>query len=283
MHPSKTELRLFVDRRLDDSGKLSEISAHLDECEFCREFCDNYRLYAGSLEEALGEETPEKFKKLANRLYRESFGSRIIYLIPFEKTPAMFHLAADGTKETAVNVENLSTFYSEEPELVLRVMRDKNKGYDYLQLISENQEIASNVLVQIPELKKEYLTDMRGRAKLEESLLMDLSHLKWQIKIPNAIFSLKPLVYDPEAVEYEKEVILETDKDDKIKVRFEGKTEGKQISIQVLQLEGRQDFGSVRILITQKSSQQLKEIAPDKELHFDIIDPGAEINIRLFA
>ncbi len=283
MHPSKTDLRLFVDRRLDDSGKESEISAHLEKCEFCREFCDNYRLYIKSFEEASQEEIPEKFKKLADRIYRESFGSRIIYLTPFEKSATSFRLAADGEKESKPNIQNLSTFYSDDPELVLRVMRDKNKGYDYIQLIGENQDIASNVLVQIPELKKEYLTDMRGRAKLEESLLMDLSRLKWQIKIPDAIFSLEPLVFDPETVEYEKEVFLETEKDDKIKIRFEGKTEGKQISIQVLQLEGKTEYGFVRVLISQKNRQQMKETAPDRELRFDVTESGAEINIRLFT
>ncbi len=282
MHPSKTELRLFADERLEDSGKESQISTHLEKCEFCREFCDSYRLYSESIEIASQEEIPEKFKKLADRLFAESLSKNIIYLIPFKKSTTSFSLAADGKKVPKAHVENLSTFYSDDPELVLRVMRDNTKGYDYLQLISDNQEIASNVLVQIPELKKEFLTDNQGRAKLEETLLMDLSHLKWQIKIPDAVFSLKPLVYDPEAVEYEKEVILETEKDDKIKIRFEGKTEGKQISIRVLQLEGRTDFGFVRVLVSQKDSKQIKDAAPDKMISFDITEPGVEIKIRLF-
>lgn len=283
MHPSKIELRLFVEGQLDDSGKKSEISTHLKKCEFCKEFCDNYVLYIKSLVEAGQVNIPEKFKSLADRLYKESFGSRIIYMTSFKKTPTTFRLAADGTKRNNTGVENLSTFYSENPELVLRIMRDKNKGYDYIQLIGENQEITSNVLVQIPELKKEFLTDAGGRAKIEESLLMELSHLKWQIKLPDAVFSLEPLVYDPESVQYKKEVMLETEKADKIKICFEGKTEGKQISIRVLQLEGKQDFGPIKILLSQKNRQQIKETAADKDLYFEIIDPDAEINIRLFA
>ena len=116
------DLRLFVDERLDDSGKESQISTHLEKCEFCREFCDNYRLYCKSIEKASREEIPEKFKKLADRLFAASFRRNIIYLTPFEKSTASFSLAADGKKVPKAHVENLSTFYSDDPELVLRVM-----------------------------------------------------------------------------------------------------------------------------------------------------------------
>jgi len=280
MHPSQEELKKYIDNPADSPNQVG-IAAHIIKCEFCQEFCDNYQLYRESIKKASRENIPEKFQKLADRIFSDSLKGKIIYLQPLGESPASFALAADGEKKRP-GIVNLAELCSEEPELILRVMRDNTKGHDYLQLISNDPKVASHVLVQIPDIEKEYLTDNEGRAILDESLIADVSHLKWQIKMPDAVFSLKPLVYDPDAVEYKKDVVLETEKDDKIQVTFEGKTEGKQISIRILQLEGKTEFDPVRVSVSQKGISQVKDVSPDKKISFNIAKPNDEIKIRLF-
>ena len=284
MHPSREELQNFVENNLPDSKEAEEMAKHIKECEFCAEFCDNYRTYMEALASASSEEIPVKALKLARRLYSEALREQVVQLRAFEKQPPQsFYLAADGAEEAPPDVINLASLYSDDPEFVLRAMRDLKKGYDYLQLIADVPHSASHVLLQIPELGKEFATDDNGRVILDSPLPGDLSQFKWQIKMPDAMFSLKPLVYDPEEVEYRKEMELETERNDRIRITFEGKAKGKQISVRVLELEGKTDFEKVRIYISQKGSGQIKGAEPGKDILFDELKPDTEINIRLFT
>ena len=283
MHPSAKELRRFIENRLDEpsAGRVRE---HLGECEFCREFCDSYQLFLDSISRAAGEAIPAKALQLADRLYKDALAGKIISLEPLlsEVSAPPLHLAADGEKEFAPHVQNLTTLCSESPEIILRVMRDLDKGQDYLQLISDDPALSARVMVQIPELKWEFITDESGRATLESGLPDDPEKLTWQIKMPEAVFSLQPLVYDPNKTEYAEDIILETEKKDKIKVTFEGKTEGKQISIRILQLDGKADFDSVKVNVSQQNVSLFKDVKRNELLSFDLVDANDKINIRLF-
>jgi len=284
VHPSAKELRQFVEDKLDKSSA-ERIREHLGECEFCREFCDSYQLFLDSMDKASGEELPTSALELADQLYHEALQGKIVRLTPLTEgdikgaTPP---LAADGEKEFAPHVQNLTTLCSESPEIILRVMRDLDKGQDYLQLISDNPALSARVMVQIPELKREFITDDNGQASLESGLPDAPEKLTWQIKMPEAVFSLEPLVYDPDKTEYAEDIILETERKDKIKVTFEGKTEGKQISIRILELDGRTDFGRVKVSISQQNVSEFRVVWRNELLSFDLIDANDKINIRLF-
>jgi hypothetical protein len=283
VHPSAKELRRFVENRLDEpsAGRVRE---HLDECEFCRELCNSYQLFLDSINRTSKEGLPLKVSQLADRLYYYALAGKTFPLEPLlAEVPAPpFHLAADSEKEFAPHVQNLTTLCSESPEIILRVMRDLNKGQDYLQLISDDPALSARVMVQIPELKREFITDKSGRVTLESGTLDNIEKLTWQIKMPEAVFSLEPLVYDPDKTEYTEDIVLETERNDKIKVTFEGKTEGKQIMIRILELDGRTDFGRVKVSVSQQDVSVFKDIRRNELLSFDLIDANNEINIRLF-
>lgn len=283
MHPSAKELRRFLENRLDEpsAGRIRE---HLQQCEFCRGFCENQRLFLDSVSRAAEEAIPTKALQLADRLYKDALAGKIISLEPLlsEVSAPPLHLAADGDKEFTPHVQNLTTLCSESPEIILRVMRDLDKGQDYLQLISDNPALSARVMVQIPELKREFITDDNGQATLESGLPDAPEKLTWQIKMPEAVFSLEPLVYDPDKTEYAEDIILETQRKDKIKVTFEGKTEGKQISIRILELDGRTDFGRVKVSVSQQNVSVFKDVERNERLSFDLIDANDKINIRLF-
>ncbi|MBN1212178.1 MAG: hypothetical protein JXA92_06325, partial [candidate division Zixibacteria bacterium] len=199
MHFSKKEIELFVNNELTDDRKCLEIKTHLEECEFCREYFDNYRLYIDSLKQAETEPLPPEAEVLANKLQRAASQRNIIDLVPLiEQAGQETYLAADGESEKQPDITSLATFFSEDPELVLRVMRDNDKKRDYLQLIGEDTELISHALIQIPDIDFEHITDETGRVELEKPLAGDISRLKWQVKMPEAVFDLEPLQYDPD-------------------------------------------------------------------------------------
>ncbi|GEM_PF-1015571 len=284
VHPIKDELNLFIDNKLADQNKVRSIKTHIAECEFCREYCDLYRRVQTMQLETDAAEFSDSDREVAERVYRESLTGKVIPLNvmtgaqPLDQT----HLAADGESETTRPATNLITLYSEEPEMVLRVMRDFKQGIDYLQLIGTDPNLTAHVLIRVQETGKEYLTDAVGRAVIPRGELGDAEPLHWEVKLPDVSFNLRPVSYDPERIESSREVTLETDQHDKILVTFASKVEGKQISIRVLELDGQTDFDGVRVSIGQPESHEIKRVAPNQTVSFGSIDPDQEINIRLY-
>ncbi len=284
MHPLKAMLRRYIDGSLDNKAERVEIEEHLNECEFCREYCENYRELNNALNSPV--DSSPALDQLANRLYKNAFGSNIVELslISSPESKPGYSLAADGEPELKKGIYSLATLGSEDPEVVLKIMRDTERNLNYIQLLSEQPKYSSNVLIQIPEINREIFTDHNGRADLETSLPGKIDQMKWQIKLPDTGLSLSPIKYDPDKTEYEAEQILETERNDKILIRFEGKTEGKKISLKLIQLEGKKDFGPVRISVSQKDYSMIRRLEkPGEEIQFELTDPEAELFIRLFA
>ena len=283
VHPSGNELRDYIDEKIIDSVIKDQISSHIADCEFCREICENYQLRK-RLERQTEEISPSSgATALADRLFESALRSVNIELIPMPiERPASYHMAADGRSDKSGKVINLGTFYSEKPEMILRIMRDFDKGADYLQLTGDEPNLVSNILLNLPDYNREFITDDFGRATIDTPLPQTIESLKWQIKLPEASFQFEPLKYDPEAVKYQSDIILETDRHDRIKVVFEGKTEGKEIKITILSLDGKTDFETVKVMVGQKSGQLLKKVSPAESVSFEIKEPEKEIKIRIF-
>jgi len=285
MHPTQEELRGFVGQKLTDPDRQKEIADHVESCEFCSELCDNYRQLTQPPEFSRQEPLPEKLQRLGDRLYDDALRSSVIDLRPLTApgtAPSGSLLVADGSADSRSRVHNIATLCSENPELVLRVMRDPEEGGDYLQLLAEDPSLAAHVMVQVPELGKEFVTDANGRADVDLGRAENLEQLKWQIKMPEAVFSLEPLEYDPDKVEYAGEIVLETDRHDRVEIRFEGRTEGKQLAIKVVELDGRSDFGPIKIAITQKNRSDILSAQAGVPIDFVPIDSDTTINIRLY-
>jgi hypothetical protein len=285
MHPTKQELELYADGLMDDPGRREDIQAHMETCEFCREYLENYDLMRKSLDEMSEQELPAKALALADRLYRQAFAGQVIALeiLAAEKIDQPFLMAADGEEKFTPDTVSLATYYSEEPELVLKIMRDNRRNQEYLQLIGDSPQAGANMLVQILDSDIEFVTDSEGKARVAHLDMRKIEEFKWQVKMPDAVFDLEPLQYDPEKIEYSKEITLETEKNDKIMVAFEGKTEGKQISIRILELEGKSDFERVRVGISQEGRAIIKSVDKDGRISFVLDDLSSPINIRLYT
>jgi len=285
MHPEQKELTAYLNKEIDDQARITEIKAHVETCEFCSDFCAGYRQLTEPSVDKSDIALPERLRGLAGRLLENALANSVIDLKPLvadrDKSFALY-LAADGAKSKNGAIRNLATLCSEDPEVVLRVMRDPDQGGDYLQLLAEDECLAAHVMVRLPELDREFITDAEGRAELDLTDTGDLEQLKWQIKMPDAVFELEPLKYDPDKTEYAQEVTLETDRHDLIEIRFEGKTEGKQLSIKVVELDGHADYKPTKVAVTQQDGQIIQTIAPGQSIDFGPIDSNTTINIRLY-
>jgi hypothetical protein len=284
VHPTRDELNLFVSNRLADTKRVQSVEAHITECEFCHEYCDLYRQGLALQSDADFIEITETDLLTADRIYSQAMAGRVVPLNLMTTAQSLGQnlMAADGSGKTVKSATNLATLYSEEPEMVLRVMRDFEHDIDYLQLIGTDPELTAHVLIQIPEIKKEYITDDLGRAVVPRGELGNVETLHWEIKLPDVRFDLRPVVYDPEHVESVREMTLETEQHDRILVTFTSKTAGKQILIRVLELDGQTNYDSVRVSISQQQLQEVKQLVPNQIVPFAIIDPNQGIYIRLY-
>ena len=284
VHPAKNELNLFVGNKLADGGLAQSIEAHIAECEFCREYCDLYRQEQAVHSEAEAMEITEYDRWKADRIHNQAIAGQVISLnvMSINRSPEQTFMAADGGGKAVRPAASLATLYSEEPEMVLRVMRDFEQNIDYLQLIGTDPELTAHVLIQIPENKREYVTDDFGRVVVPKGELGNVETLHWEIKLPDIRFDLPPVVYDPEHVESVREVTLETDQNDRILVTLASRTAGKQILIRVLELDGQTNYDSVRVSISQEQVHEIKDVTPNQVVPFAIIDPNQRINIRLY-
>ncbi len=283
MHPSKAELRLFVENAMQDAAARARISEHIGNCEFCSEFCEEYTLYLVSIEDTDRLDLSQAAFNAADDIFRHALRGVIIDMQPLAgdiDTP--LRLAADGKEEFRPEIVNLATLCSEQPEAILRVMRDSGRGIDYVQLISDDPELSQNVMIRIPEIGWESLTDDEGKAIIEKQIGDDISNLKWQIKLPDAVFSMKPLEYDPDETRCSGETELTTADSDRIHVELQSKTEGKQIVIKILELDGKKDFGDVRVAISQGGVTTTSSTSGNKTISFDLTDTESVINIRIF-
>jgi hypothetical protein len=274
---------MHVAGRLEDNKRDAEVAEHLKNCEFCSEIADEFQDYLSLVYED-NSEIPVRAYHQAETLYYKAIQGSIISLKHFETDSEddPVYLAADGTDEATPEITNLATFYADDPEIILRVMRNNRENRDYLELIGDDPFQSSNVLVQIPEINRDFVTDSSGIASLADLDEKNYDKYSWQIKMPDAVFHLEPLQYDPDKTEYSKQIELDTDQGDKIGIRFEGKTEGKKITLSILQLEGKTDIGELKVLVSQEDMRLIKSVSDKDSVVFNLANQKSGIDIRLF-
>lgn len=284
MHETRKTLKAFVGNELRAEDR-DRAQKHVELCEFCSDYVENLRLFKGFHEESAAVPLPSRAIRVRDRLFFEALRSTVIELRPLrdERDPGPHLMAADGRKETQPEIQGLSSFFSEDPELVLRIMRNNRTGQDYLELIGEEPALISGVLIDAPELHREFITDEKGRADISDVQVKNYDDVKWRIKMPDAVFSLERLTYDPDQTEHSEEVILETETGNKIRVRLEDKREGKQISIEILELDHKSEFGEVQIAVPQAREAVIQTVASGRSAMFTLTDMDAKIEIRLFT
>ena len=99
----------------------------------------------------------------------------------------------------------------------------------------------------------------------------------------DAVFNLEALTYDPNRVEYSSDTVLQTERNDRVSVTFEGLAAGKRITLRVLELEGRTDFDRVLVSVSPGNGSESAVVGPNQPVSFDFTEWGKSIAIRLYA
>ncbi len=284
IHPSKDVLEAFADNNLTPESATIQIRAHLEVCEFCSDFVDEYRAHEGAVRAIMDSSDSEDLTKFLREFeYPKLFGLTIELLpLKMAQKPPRNQLAADSSAVPQPESLSIATLYSENPEIVMKLMRDQHDGSKYIQLIAESANFIKNVLVCAPESGMQVVTDSEGKAVIDSDLPEDPASLRWQICLPEATFDLEPLVYDPEKVEYSQGTVLETDRGDRVRLTITGKTVGKQIEVELLQLDGQSDFAAVKIVLIEGSHRLMQDATLGQRILFTLPENTSNINLRIF-
>jgi len=292
MHPSPTELRQFANSGAEARAEYTEIGRHLETCPQCREYVELIEEWnRGS--QSVPASSPAA-QVVAERAFAGAVDAasrvvpRIIELIPmsFESMPVPFRLAADGRPpgRPIEGLEHAATLYAADPELVLRVMRDRRTGEELLHLIGTDPDLTSNVLIHIVEPSLDFMTDGQGVAHLGPHRLQNPETLHWQVRLPEAVFALSPLQYNPEQPGAKREFELETDADNRIRVALESRTEGMMLHLTLLRIGGSENLQRARLVITQgPSGARTVEARGPATCTITGLSASEPIDIRVFA
>lgn len=283
MHPSNDILKKLVELRLNVDEERSARD-HIQSCELCQEFCDYYHSLVDSIKQEVDAPLTADASRLANALYTGTYEGKLITLSPLAKESGyQYHrIAADSSSDHPNHDFSLATLFSENPDIILRIMRDPQEEHDYLHLVSEDESLVSGVLVQLPDLDTEFLTDQSGHAIIGTEPPGDYSELRWQIRMPHAVFLLEPLVEERDSVEFSKEITLQSESEDEVEVRFEKKGNAKQLIIRIIKLAGEAEFEHLKVAVSQKRSASLENVTSHSVVVFNVSDPEEKIMIRLF-
>ena len=283
IHPSRDDWWQFL--RNAERGTAPELAAHLQECEFCRGLVEALREQVELLQAAGAPEDADL--AAAERLYRQVHAGLVVPLaaleLPGRPTPTL--MAADRRPESdRPAVENLATVCSEDPPVVLMVMRDHRAGEDYLQLVSDNPALRAHVLVELPDIGRSYLTDETGRARLGDLPGgTDLSSLHWLIKLPQAEFDLAPLSADTPDRPI-GETVLTTERGDRIRVSLAQARGGRELTVEILSLQGRPpEAGPVTVAVSLDDRVATRTTQPRRPVVLGLAEIPSSVHISLFC
>jgi hypothetical protein len=289
MHPSDVELIGYANATAIERDELGALAKHLQDCESCRERLERFEAWRGGTADSFSHGLPDGAVSLAERVYQDAlFAARIIPLLPMTVDPAeeSSRLAADGDTVPAppVGLKHLATLYSEKPEIVLRVMRDRQTQEDSLHLLGKNPALVRNVLIHIVDPPMDFVTDHRGVANLGLGHIDDPASLQWQVRLPDATFVLRPLEHESRASAAAREFELAAEGGNRMGVTLDRAAEGMVLRLRPIVIAGREDFERVRLVISQgQAERRIVETRGAEPCVVSRLSAAAPIDIRIFA
>lgn len=284
-HISRRDLIRLLNKQLPEDAE-NRCRRHLRSCDFCREISENLalqlRIEKESEEIHLTPVLKLQAERIHNNIHRRFMRGLVIELVPLENPalPAPMQLAADSSGETTPKLENLATVYSENPEIVLKFMRDNEAKSCFLQVVSDQPDLFKHVLVEAPELDCSLVTDANGRAALGELDTAAIGSSRWNIRLPEAVFAMESL--DPDHTQSRVETVLETDQADRMRVALETKVVGSQIEIELLELRGSAKIGPARLVVELDDSTTLHRLGDNHTLIIDTGERFRTLKIRVY-
>ena len=268
---------------------MPEIASHLATCAACREWVAGLEGWLEAAADSMAAGMPDAAASLSRHLHREgAVAARIIPLIPMtiEAPTYSAYLAADGEPDRLPegSLEHRATLYAEDPELVLRIMRNPDTREESLHLISGDPGLSRNVLVHVVEPSLDFVTDAHGIARLGAEQLDDPASLQWQVRLPEATFTLSPLGTPGTAAEPERETEITAEGGNRIGVALERQAGGVLLRLRLIELGAREELDRVRLVISQgETVRRIVEAPVSEPCTVTGLSLSAPIDIRIFA
>lgn len=277
MHPSRDELSRFVFSTRAGQPADASVRAHVQLCEFCREYCDNLAEFLQEEERAY--QSTISVDEMVSRLAQTP--ARIIPLSRLDDADYREQLlAADSGGANTLSARSI--LVSETQDLVLTIASDPAGQSAQLQITTAEASAAAFLLLEAPEIGRSFVTDANGRVEIERSILRDPARLKWQIRLPDAVFNLERISANPDLVRASAETELTTPQGDVVRVWLSDHPDGLSVAVRVVALHGRHDFKRARVMLTQPGLALIDEQTADGTSLFGALDSAQAISLRVF-
>ena len=140
MHPTDLELIRFARLTKSQRAPNDPVAVHLVGCDVCREeFALMEEWLTDPNTQNQGLSGRSAFEETVLHLLRRRASSVPLSLLEMPQNVAGgYVLAADGVAVSAAGLQHRATLYSEDPEVILRVMHDPKAGRDLLQLTADD-------------------------------------------------------------------------------------------------------------------------------------------------
>ncbi len=289
MHLTNDELATLAHAQARESESLRAIRAHLDGCEDCRVRFAEIEGWHIAVEGSMAEGFPRVAQSVADQIYRDAItASRVVLLSPMTmpQTHEPVHLAADGQAETESvrPLEHRATMVSENPELVMRIMRDPASGEETLHLIGADPSVTRHVIIHVDDPPLDLVTDADGKALLTGTPMANPADARWEIRLPDATFALTRLEgmgIDPGG---EREVTLSSGPDNEMGITLTEGPDGLALRLRLLRVNGRNNIERARLVISQQDlGDRIIVSALNQPCVVSGLSAAQPIDIRIFA
>lgn len=286
---TEIELELIVlDEKLGTEEVAPGVLEHLEKCAHCSERAAKLETFYGEFKKISSEPVSLLEYRFIQDIARNF--SRWIYIaypLSFKDTrqsvvgiPAV--LAAASTDVVQLKpFQNLGVLTTQDGEILVRVIRTVKNSEITLHLISDHEQNYRNVLVSIPNVNKEYISDDNGKVHLGDLSLPETKDLLVKVQTPCASFDLTPLdIWGTEEVA-QTEIVLTNERNDSIKVEFISSDLDYALKVHLLKIPSA-DNKRLRIMVT-RGKRDPKIIKTKKGLAvFQGLKRNGELSIKVF-
>lgn len=280
LHPTRDQLEKFASGTSPDAA----ISHHVEECEFCRELIESLRSRSLSNIDLESSPATPALRGQAEACFSAALRGRRIALKALareaRRTPGL--LAADPPPSTQPETTAVATFFSERPEVVVRLVHDGRAGTDHVQVIADDAALFDHVLVCLPLLQREFLTDGVGKAQVDGPLQTHPEVSDWELRLPEAVLELSEFVAGQPISGGSVGTILQTERGDGIRVKIEDQSGTRVLSAELLTLDGSSKFAPARFYLTAGSTVQTEAAVPGQPARFALPEAKVPTTLRLF-
>jgi len=260
---------------------------HLQQCDFCRDrfhwLTSYYQRFQEEYELSL---TPNLRSVLGTQTDLAKQRTYIAYPFVSERVPPLppkgFPILKADSK-TDDPFENLGVLVTENQEVLVRVMRNTDTKEVTLHLIAESAEKYRNVLVRIPSLEGEYISDEHGRVSLGRVMLPSRDELFVEVQTPRATFELASLEFPQDQLVAQTEVVLTNEQNDSIRVEFIPADLRYTLKVHLLTLRQKEEKSHLRVMVVRRSNGQRWMKAAQKGVAvFQGLQQNGELRIQVF-